>query len=74
MASSKEYLEFVLEQLAELDEITYRAMMGESSGKSVGLLSWSHYATLLLPVILLCMAMNNYLLPSTNYTCRQKKN
>lgn len=29
MASSKEYLEFVLEQLAELDEITYRAMMGE---------------------------------------------
>ena len=29
MASSKEYLEFVLEQLVELDEITYRAMMGE---------------------------------------------
>lgn len=29
---------------------------------------------ILLPVILLCMAMNNYLLPSTNYTCRQKKN
>lgn len=29
MASSKEYLEFILEQLSGLDEITYRAMMGE---------------------------------------------
>ncbi|MBQ3666215.1 MAG: TfoX/Sxy family protein [Lachnospiraceae bacterium] len=29
MASSKEYLDYVLEQLSELDEITYRAMMGE---------------------------------------------
>lgn len=29
MASSKEYLQFVLEQLSELEEITYRAMMGE---------------------------------------------
>ena len=29
MASSKEYLNFILEQLSELDEITYRAMMGE---------------------------------------------
>lgn len=29
MASSKEYLNFVLEQLSELEEITYRAMMGE---------------------------------------------
>ena len=29
MASSKEYLDFVLEQLSELDEITYKAMMGE---------------------------------------------
>ena len=29
MASSKEYLEFISEQLSELDEITYRAMMGE---------------------------------------------
>lgn len=29
MASSREYLEFVLEQLSDLDEITYRAMMGE---------------------------------------------
>ena len=29
MASSKGYLEFILEQLSELDEITYKAMMGE---------------------------------------------
>ena len=40
MASSKEYLAFVLEQLAELEEITYRIMMGEYiiyyRGKIVG--------------------------------------
>ena len=40
MASSKEYLEFILGQLAELEEITYRAMMGEFiiyyRGKIVG--------------------------------------
>lgn len=29
MTSSKEYLEYVLEQLSDIDEITYRAMMGE---------------------------------------------
>ena len=29
MASSKEYLEFILEQLSDLEDITYRAMMGE---------------------------------------------
>ena len=40
MASSKEYLEFVLEQLSLLDDITYKAMMGEYiiyyHGKIVG--------------------------------------
>ncbi len=40
MASSKEYLDFVLEQLSMLDEISYRAMMGEYivyyRGKVVG--------------------------------------
>lgn len=40
MASSKEYLDFVLEQLSELEEITYRGMMGEYiiyyRGKIVG--------------------------------------
>ena len=29
MASSKEYLHFILEQLSDLEEITYRTMMGE---------------------------------------------
>ena len=29
MASSKEYLEYILDQLSELDDISYRAMMGE---------------------------------------------
>lgn len=29
MASSKEFLEYILEQLSEVEEITYRAMMGE---------------------------------------------
>ena len=29
MGSSKEYLEYILEQLSSLEDITYRAMMGE---------------------------------------------
>ena len=29
MASSKEYLDFILEQLSELDDVSYLAMMGE---------------------------------------------
>ena len=29
MTSTKEYLEYVLEQLSELNDISYRAMMGE---------------------------------------------
>ncbi|MCI5736759.1 MAG: TfoX/Sxy family protein [Methanobrevibacter ruminantium] len=29
MSSSNEYLEYMLEQLSDLDEISYRAMMGE---------------------------------------------
>ncbi|MCR5673141.1 MAG: TfoX/Sxy family protein [Lachnospiraceae bacterium] len=40
MASSKDYLDFILEQLSELDDITYRSMMGEYiiyyHGKVVG--------------------------------------
>ncbi len=40
MASSKEYLDFILEQLSELDDVSYRAMMGEYiiyyRGKAVG--------------------------------------
>lgn len=29
MASTKEYLDFILEQLSDLDEVSFRAMMGE---------------------------------------------
>ena len=29
MSSSKEYLYFILEQLSDLEEVTYKAMMGE---------------------------------------------
>ena len=40
MASSKEYLAFILDQLSDLDGVTYRAMMGEYilyyRGKIVG--------------------------------------
>ena len=40
MASSKAYLDFILEQLSELDDISHRAMMGEYiiyyRGKVVG--------------------------------------
>lgn len=40
MASSKEYLDFILEQLSEMDGVSYRAMMGEYiiyyRGKAVG--------------------------------------
>ena len=40
MASSKEYLEFILEQLSGLPDVTYRTMMGEYiiyyGGKVIG--------------------------------------
>ena len=40
MASSKEYLDFILEQISGLENVTYRAMMGEYiiyyRGKIVG--------------------------------------
>lgn len=40
MASSKEYLDFILEQLSDLDEVSHHAMMGEYiiyyRGKIVG--------------------------------------
>ena len=29
MASSKDYLDYILEQLSELEDVSYRAMMGE---------------------------------------------
>ena len=40
MASNKSYLDFILEQLSELEDVSYRAMMGEYiiyyRGKVVG--------------------------------------
>lgn len=40
MSSSKEYLDYILEQLSEADEISHRAMMGEyilyCQGKVIG--------------------------------------
>ena len=40
MASSKEYLEFIIEQLSEAHDVSYRAMMGEyviyCRGKVIG--------------------------------------
>ena len=40
MASSKEYLDFILEQISELDNVSYKAMMGEFiiyyKGKIIG--------------------------------------
>ena len=40
MASSKEYLDFILEQVSKLDNISYKAMMGEFiiyyNGKIIG--------------------------------------
>ena len=40
MSSKKEYLEYVLDQLSDLEDITYRAMMGEYilyyKGKIIG--------------------------------------
>ena len=40
MASSKEYLDFILEQLSELDSVSWRQMMGEYilyyQGKVIG--------------------------------------
>ena len=40
MASSKEYLDFIMEQLSEIDGITYKQMMGEyilyMSGRIIG--------------------------------------
>ena len=40
MSSSKEYLDYIMEQLSELEDISYRAMMGEYilyyEGKVIG--------------------------------------
>ena len=60
MASSKDYLEYILDQLSGLDDISYRAMMGEYiiyyRGKVIGgiyddrfLVKQVHAAAVLMP-------------------------
>ena len=41
MASTKEYLDFVIEQLSGLDEISSRAMMGEFLGRYLKIQKWT---------------------------------
>ena len=47
MASNKEYLRYILDQLSDLDDITYRAMMGEYiiyyRGKIIGGIYDDHF-------------------------------
>jgi len=45
MASSKEYLQFILEQLSDLEEINYRAMMENISYIIVAGLSEAYMMT-----------------------------
>ena len=67
MASSKAYLDFVLEQLSELDEISYRAMMGEYilyyRGKIVGGIYDDRLLVKPVPSALLLMPNAAYELP-----------
>ena len=39
MASGKEYLHFILEQLSDLDDVSYRSMMGNLSSITAAKLS-----------------------------------
>ena len=67
MASSKEYLEFILGQLSELDEITYRAMMGEFiiyyRGKIIGGIYDDRLLVKPIKAAIRCMATARYELP-----------
>jgi len=68
MASSKEYLQFVLGQLSDLDEITYRAMMGEFiiyyRGKIIGGIYDDR---------LLVKPVKSAIQYITNYRCQRRK-
>jgi len=61
LASSKEYLDFILEQLSELNDITYKVMMGEYiiyyQGKIVGGIYDDRF--LVKPVKVLFAKLNN---------------
>ncbi len=67
MASSKEYLDFILGQLSELDEITYRAMMGEFiiyyRGKIVGGIYDDRLLVKPVKSAVACMPSTSYELP-----------
>ena len=58
MASSKEYLDYILEQLSPLDEITSRPMMGEYiiyyRGKMIGGIGFEELRLPAAPQILRC--------------------
>ncbi len=67
MASTKEYLDFVLEQLSELDEITFRAMMGEYiiyyRGKTIGGIYDNRFLVKPVPAVLSFIPAPRYELP-----------
>lgn len=67
MASSKKYLDFILEQLSELEEISYRAMMGEYivyyRGKIVGGIYDDRFLVKPVKAAILLMLDSSYELP-----------
>ena len=67
MASRKEYLDFILEQLSELEEIAYRAMMGEYiiyyRGKIIGGIYYDRLLVKPVKSAILLMPDANYELP-----------
>lgn len=67
MASSKEYLNFILEQLSEVEDITHRAMMGEyllyDKGKIIGGIYDDRFLVKPVPAALSFMPSATYELP-----------
>ena len=67
MASNKDYLTFVLEQLSDLDDISYRAMMGEYilyfRGKIIGGIYDDRLLVKPVPSAIALMPMSAYELP-----------
>ncbi len=67
MASTREYLDFVLEQLSGLDDISFRAMMGEFiiyyKGKIIGGVYDNRLLVKPVPAVLSLVADPRYELP-----------
>lgn len=67
MASTREYLDFVLEQLSVLDDISFRAMMGEFiiyyKGKIIGGVYDNRLLVKPVPAVLSLVAAPRYELP-----------